>query len=667
MIRKLLIANRGEIAIRIARTCRRVGIPFAGVHSTADRDALHVRDLRESYEIGEAAPSKSYLNIEAILNAARKAGADAIHPGIGFLAESPEFAAAVEDANLIFVGPRPKSLADFGDKSMSKAFAVAARVPIIEGTEQPSADVAFLVKSARTMKLPLMLKAVAGGGGRGSRIVHSYDGLAETVESAMREAQSAFGKPDLIIESFVASARHVEVQIVGDGHGRVIHLYERECSLQRRFQKIIEEAPARHLSDGMRECIIADAVRLASGVQYRSAGTFEFLVSGDSHYFLECNPRLQVEHTVTEEITGIDIVELQLRVAADGALPIEQADVAMHGHAVQARLYAEDPAREFLPSTGPILAFDPPITGLRLETGVETGSIVTPHYDSLLAKLVVHAPDRRSALGRLRSALMATTVLGVETNLDLLAQLCGDPHVIEDRVDNRYIDRVLPELRLGLAAAPEVVAVAGALELHLSLPVPDGGPWRSSNLGSWRLRSDGDDATRWLGALNVEARGQTFHLRRWAAGRNHYAITVDGEAFMVELAPLANDTYVVKVGEKTWVGRAVIAEGVVHLATPAGSLKLTLSNPLENEGAGSVADGRVMSNMMGVVIKVNVAPGDHVTKGQAIVIQESMKMELTILAPCSGVVKSVLCGAGEMIERNVLVVEIEPQAEEEAA
>jgi len=667
MLRKLLIANRGEIAIRIARTCRRLGIPVAGVHSTADRDSLHVRTLGESYEIGEAAPSKSYLNIDAILRAARKADADAIHPGIGFLAESPEFAAAVEEAGLIFVGPRARSLADFGDKAMSKRFAIAAGVPIIEGTEQPSADAKSLVAAAKAMTLPLMLKAVAGGGGRGSRIVHSYDGLEDAVESAMREARSAFGKPDLIIESFIASARHVEVQVVGDGKGRVIHLYERECSLQRRFQKIIEEAPAQHLSASMRERITADAVRMASEVQYRSAGTFEFLVSGDRHYFLECNPRLQVEHTVTEEITGIDIVQLQLAVAADGALPVSQSDITMHGHAVQARLYAEDPAQDFLPSTGRILAFDPPAANVRIETGVETGSEITPHYDSLLAKLIVHAPDRGSALGRLRSALRDTRVLGVETNLDLLAHLCGDPRVIADDFDNRYIDHELPRMQLGLKPDPSLAAVTGAIELHRALPAPDGGPWRSPDLASFRLPSDADDSTKWLGALHLESQGESYNLQRVGAGRSRYTIGVDGQTFHVSLDQRDGDRYLVTIGGKTLLVQVAHADGMVYLATPGGSLRFHVLHALDSEESSAAADGRVTSNMMGVIIKVNVAPGDRVAGGDTIMIQESMKMELTIAAPCTGVVTSVLCGQGDLIERNVLVAEIEPEAQGEAA
>jgi 3-methylcrotonyl-CoA carboxylase alpha subunit len=667
MIRKLLIANRGEIAIRIARTCRHLGIPVAGVHSTADRDSLHVRTLGESYEIGEAAPSKSYLNIDAILKAAREAGADAIHPGIGFLAEAPEFAAAVEDAGLIFVGPRARSLADFGDKAMSKRFAIAAGVPIIEGTEQPSADANSLVDAAKAMTLPLMLKAVAGGGGRGSRIVHNYDGLKDAVESAMREAQSAFGKPDLIIESFIASARHVEVQVVGDGNGQVIHLFERECSLQRRFQKIIEEAPAQHLTAAMRERITADAVRLASEVKYRSAGTFEFLVSGDRHYFLECNPRLQVEHTVTEEITGTDIVQLQLAVAADGALPISQSDITTRGHAVQARLYAEDPAQDFLPSTGRILAFDAPAAHVRTETGVETGSEITPHYDSLLAKLIVHAPDRVSALGRLRSALKDMRVLGVETNLDLLAHLCGDARVISDDVDNRYIDRELPQMQLGLKPDPTLAAIAGAIELHQTLPAADGGPWRSPDLASFRLPSDAEDSTRWLGALRLESQGESYSLHRAGAGRNRYAIGVDGQTFHVSLDPRDGDRYFVTIGGKTLLAQVASADGQMYLATPGGSLTFHVVHALDKEERSAVADGRVTSNMMGVIIKVNVAPGDRVAEGDTIMVQESMKMELTIAAPCTGVVTGVLCGQGDLIERNAVVAEIEPERAEAAA
>lgn len=666
MIKKLLIANRGEIAIRIARTCRRMGIPVASVHSVADRNALHVREVGESYEIGASAPSASYLNIAAILEAAQKAGADAIHPGIGFLAESPEFAAAVEAAGLIFVGPRPQSLADFGDKATSKQFAVAAGVPIIEGTGEPSADTVELTALARTMQPPLMLKAVAGGGGRGSRIVHDHDGIADVIDSAMREAQSAFGRPDLIIETFIGSARHVEVQVVGDGNGQVLHLFERECSLQRRFQKIIEEAPAQHLSSSLRERITADAVRLAASVNYRSAGTFEFLVSGDSYYFLECNPRLQVEHTVTEEITGIDIVELQLRVAAEAVLPIEQSDVSMSGHAVQARLYAEDPALDFLPSTGIVRVFAPPPGNVRIETGVESGSEISPFYDSLLAKIIVHAKDRRSAMAQLCNALIDTSVLGVETNLGLLAALSSDERVIADDVDNRFIDRELVNIRLGQLPEPELVAVVGAIAFRASLPKPDGGAWRSSQLTSWRI-SDGADevATDWLGATLLETRGQTYRLHRHAIGDDCFAVSVDGETFLIKLVEVEPGRFNATFDRRTITCRASLGGGSVHLATTSGAHKFKVKDLLESSGSGAVSDGRVMSEMMGVVIRVNVKPGDEVEAGNAIVLQESMKMELTIAAPCAGTVKAVHCREGDMIERNVLVVEIEPKPVEE--
>lgn len=667
MIRKLLIANRGEIAIRVARTCRRLGIDVASVHSVADRDAMHVREIGESYEIGESAPSASYLNIAAILAAAKKAGADAIHPGIGFLAESPEFAAAVEDAGLIFVGPRPQSLADFGDKATSKVFATAAGVPIIEGTGEPSADTAFLVERAKGMQLPLMLKAVAGGGGRGSRIVHSHDGIADAIESAMREAKSAFGRADLIIESFVAAARHVEVQVVGDGNGKVLHLFERECSLQRRFQKIIEEAPAQHLTAGLREQITADAVRLAASVKYRSAGTFEFLVSGDRYYFLECNPRLQVEHTVTEEITGIDIVELQLRVAGEGALPIDQSAVAMNGHAVQARLYAEDPAQDFLPSTGTIHTFVPPTENVRLETGVVSGSEITPHYDSLLAKIIVRAGDRRSAFAQLRRALMETTVLGVETNLGLLAALSSDERVIADEVDNRFIDRELPAMRLGQAPEPAVVAIAGAIAFRAALAESDGGAWRSAQFTSWRAAdATGEAGTDWLGATLLEVRGEKYRLHRHALAPGQFAVMVDEERFLIDLAEIGPGQFTAAIDGRTITCRAWLDAGVVYLATASGAHKFVVKDLLAGNLSGTASDGRVMSDMMGLVIRVNVSPGDAVTAGDAIVLQESMKMELTIAAPCDGTVIAVHCQEGDMIERNVLVVEIEPTHQEEA-
>ena len=485
MIRKLLIANRGEIACRIARTCRRLGVAIATVHSAADRDAMHVREIGESVAIGGAPAGESYLNITAILQAALRVGADAVHPGIGFLSEDPNFAAAVEAQGLIFIGPRPDTMRRFADKWAAKHEARQAGVPVIGGSEGSSNDAGSVHSIIREgMRLPVVLKAAAGGGGRGVRIVRSLDGLLATIESAMREAQSSFGRPDLIVEEFVENARHLEVQVAGDGCGNAIHLFERECSLQRRFQKIIEEAPAANLPPQMRERILADAVALAKRVDYRNVGTMEFLVAADRHYFLECNPRLQVEHTVSEEVTGLDLVEIQLNIAANDQLPLSQDRIVVTGHAIQARVYAEDPAAGFLPSTGRLLLAAFP-DDVRVETGVETGSEITPYYDPMIAKLIAHADDRPQALDRLRAAVGSTVVLGVKTNLGFLATLLDHAVVRAGTADNRFIDRELgvkyspsPIIRETVATAAAVLLTHWSMEARADEVGSMGGRWR---------------------------------------------------------------------------------------------------------------------------------------------------------------------------------------------
>ena len=378
MFKKILIANRGEIACRIARTCHRLGIAVAGVHSAADAEALHVRMIGESIEIGDAPASESYLRIDAVIDAAKTSGAQAIHPGFGFLAENATFARAVEAAGLVFIGPTPEVIERIGDKASAKREAEAAGVPTVPGSRMPSEEPGEIAGIVRELGLPAMLKAAAGGGGKGMRAVSHLDGLANEIESAMREAKNSFGYPGLIVEKLVERGRHIEVQIAGDGRGNVVHLFERECSLQRRHQKLIEEAPAANLPPQLRDRMVGDAVRLGKRLNYLGVGTVEFILSGGTYYFLEVNPRLQVEHPVTEMVTGIDIVELMLRIAAGEGLPFVQGDVRCRGHAVEARICAEDPANNFLPCTGDLAYVKFPADGIRVETGVESGSTVPP-------------------------------------------------------------------------------------------------------------------------------------------------------------------------------------------------------------------------------------------------------------------------------------------------
>ncbi|MBW4963665.1 acetyl/propionyl/methylcrotonyl-CoA carboxylase subunit alpha, partial [Sulfitobacter sp. CW3] len=411
-INTLLIANRGEIACRIARTARAQGITPVGVHSEADANALHVREIGRSILIGAGPASESYLRIDAVLDAARQVGADAIHPGYGFLAENPDFANAVEAAGMIFVGPTAETLDRFGDKASAKDAAIAAGVPVVSGASGAKSDPAEIAAAVREMGFPVLLKAVGGGGGRGQRLVETENTLVQDIEGALREAKSTFGSEGMLLERFLPAARHVEVQIAGDGAGHVVHLFERDCTLQRRHQKVIEEAPAWGLPRTLLDQIATDAVKLGESLNYRGLGTVEFLVAGDNYFFLEVNPRIQVEHPVTEAITGLDLVAMHLRIAQGAGLGITQGDITCTGHAVEARLYAEDPANNFAPSTGKITTLSLP-KGIRIDSGVETGDEVSPFYDPMIAKLIVHAVDRETALARLAEALDHTIVAGV--------------------------------------------------------------------------------------------------------------------------------------------------------------------------------------------------------------------------------------------------------------
>lgn len=665
MIRKLLIANRGEIACRIARTARRLGISVATVHSEADRGALHVRDIGESILIGAAPAAQSYLNATALLDAAVQVGADAVHPGIGFLSEDPNFAEAVEARGLIFVGPRPETMRRFGDKWAAKHEARQAKVPVIGGSEGSFSDAAFVERMIREeMNLPVVLKAAAGGGGRGVRIVRTHDGLLGVIESAMREAQSSFGRPDLIVEEFVENAHHLEVQVAGDGLGGAMHLFERECSLQRRFQKIIEEAPAANLSPEHRERILRDAVNLARRVDYRNVGTMEFLVSGDRHYFLECNPRLQVEHTVTEEVTGLDLVEVQLNIAAYGRLPLAQERVEVRGHAIQARLYAEDAAAGFIPSTGRLQHVEFP-DGVRIETGVESGSEISPHYDPMIAKLIAHGEDRSQALDRLLSAVDRTVVFGVQTNLGFLRALLTHPVVRGGTADNRFIDREFGKVESPAAASSDAVAVAAAVLLReQNQPAPDGGTglWAGENeLLGWQY-AGGSDTAPGVPSLSLTGDdGVEWAIAVGGTSAEGTRLFIGKEAVLVRAVPAGSTgRYYVDVGSRSYTVTVALDHDEVLLHASFGTTKFRVVPFLSLEAMAGAQGGQVLAPMMGVITMVKVKAGDSIKKGEVVVVQESMKMELIIEAPCNGTVTAVNCGKGDMVERHKLLVDITP-------
>ncbi len=494
MFKKVLIANRGEIACRIAATLREMGIQPVAVYSEADRGALHARSMAEALPLGGADPRSSYLDREAVIGAARRAGVEAIHPGYGFLAENAEFAAAVEAAGLVFIGPSPEHVRALGDKRAARALAAKAGVPVVPGAE--GKDSAALIKAAKAMGFPVIVKAALGGGGKGMRIVAGPEGLDEALESARRIAESAFGDPSIYLEKRLDRARHVEVQVLGDGRGAAIHLFERECSLQRRHQKVIEESPSPALDEALRERLTFAAVALAQSARYRGAGTVEFLLEpGGNFYFLEMNTRLQVEHPVTEFVTGLDLVRLQIEVAASGKLPLAQGDVKREGHAIEARVYAEDAARGFLPQAGTIVrARWPRRAFVRADVGVESGDAVPVHYDPILAKIIAHGADRAQALGRLAAALDDTVLQGVVSNLPFLRALVRAPAVARGAFDTEWIEREFLGgfTALAEALAPELALVAAALaDLAPERGAPAGGagprPGAFETIGRWRL------------------------------------------------------------------------------------------------------------------------------------------------------------------------------------
>lgn len=664
MLKKVLIANRGEIACRIARTCRKLGLEVATVHSSADRFARHVREIGESVELGGAAPSESYLNIDAIIAAARRVGADAVHPGYGFVSENPAFVRALDAAGLTFIGPRADTIERVGGKASAKREAARLGVPVIPGSESGMTDPAEVLNLVRGMKLPVLLKAVAGGGGRGMAVVETLEGLESRIESAMREAEKAFGNGELIVERYLPQVRHLEVQVAGDGQGHAIHLFERECTLQRRHQKVIEEAPSSGLSPRLREAILADAVKLASGVNYRGLGTVEFVVTGEEHYFLEVNPRLQVEHPVTEEVTGLDLVELQLRIADTGTLPLTQADVRCIGHAFEARLCAEDADAGFLPATGRLQVVDFSRAGVRIESGVDSGDEISPHYDSMIAKLIAHGPDRESARRALVAGLRESTVIGLVTNLEFLHELLEWPETRDATFHTRLIDERHAQ-RGVVAPAPPPLEHLAAAALHWlaqrRAESPALGCWTlGDGFTGWRLRSGPIQAAP-QPVLVLKAGAAEWPVRFSRCDAQGACSLVIGEQEVnASLQPLAAGRSLLQCGglalELTIRGDV----RQVELASALGSGVFTAQPYLGGDAGDSGASGQLGAPMMGKVVAVKAAVGEMVAIGQTVIVLESMKMELHVTAPFEGSLSSLRCRVGDMVERHQVLAEVSP-------
>ncbi|HEY0149515.1 MAG TPA: acetyl/propionyl/methylcrotonyl-CoA carboxylase subunit alpha [Allosphingosinicella sp.] len=627
MIRSLLIANRGEIACRIIRTARRLGVRTVAVYSDADRHALHVREADEAVHLGASAARESYLVGEKIIAAAHATGAEAIHPGYGFLSENAAFAEAVEAAGLIWVGPKAASIRAMGLKDAAKALMIKAGVPVTPGYLGEDQDPARLHAEADAIGYPVLIKAVAGGGGKGMRRVNDSAEFADMLASCKREAAAAFGDDRVLIEKYILRPRHIEVQVFGDTHGQVVHLFERDCSLQRRHQKVIEEAPAPGMDEATRAAVCNAAVKAAQAVDYVGAGTIEFIADAseglrpDRVWFMEMNTRLQVEHPVTEEITGQDLVEWQLRVASGEPLPLRQDELAIRGWAMEARLYAEDPAHEFLPSTGRLDHFVLP-RGVRIDTGVEEGDRISPYYDPMIAKVIARGATRDEAAERLTDALHHVEVWPVRTNAGFLALAAADEDFRGGDVDTSFIpariERLVPD-----TAPPEAVWNLAATALL------------ASDFGN------GGEADPWA-AL------QGFRLN--GAEDLRVAIAHGGETRLVEAS-----------GDPPLEGVAT-AEGETVLVFSAGqAFAFTLPGAAGGGAGGAAGDGSLLSPMPGRVISVDVTQGQRVAKGQKLVTLEAMKMEHSMLAPFDGLVAELAVAEGAQVTEGTMLVKVEKE------
>ncbi|GAA2819095.1 acetyl-CoA carboxylase biotin carboxylase subunit [Saccharopolyspora taberi] len=644
----VLVANRGEIAVRVIRTLRRLGIRSVAVYSDADRSARHVAEADTAVHIGPRAATESYLSIDRILDAAKRTGAQAIHPGYGFLAENSAFATACADAGVVFIGPPASAIDSMGDKIRAKQTVSAAGVPVVPGRSEPGMTDDEIHRAAVDAGFPVLLKPSAGGGGKGMRAVHEESALDEAIASARREARASFGDDTLFVERYVSRPRHIEVQVLADQHGNVVHLGERECSLQRRHQKIIEEAPSALLDAGTRERIGRSAVDAARSVGYVGAGTVEFIVSADrpdEFFFMEMNTRLQVEHPVTELVTaaggerGIDLVEQQVRVAQGEPLLWAQGELRIEGHAVEARVYAEDPARGFLPTGGDVLdAHEPTGPGIRVDSGIWTGMRVGSDYDPMLAKVIAWAPTRSDALRRLDAALGETAVLGLHTNIAFLRSLVVHPEVVAGRLDTGLVERELETLVASGSGTPEEVHVAAALDRLIADepagPVVD--PWDVP--GGWRLGAPAPAVWRFED-VEVRIRGRADNAEVEVGG-------VVGPA----RAELRGDLLTVTYQGATRRYRVARADGVTWLAAGGHAWALHEHRLLaDRDGAAGGSDGAVTSPMPGTVLVAEVSPGQQVRSGQTLFVVEAMKMEHTITAPVDGVVTEVNVRKGQSV------------------
>ena len=654
--RTLLIANRGEIACRVLRTARAMGLRTVAVYSEADAQAQHVTEADEAVLIGPARAGDSYLDIGRVLAAAKSSGAEAIHPGYGFLSESAEFAQACADAGLIFVGPTADMITAMGSKSGSKALMEKAGVPLVPGYHGDTQDADTLSSAANKIGFPVLVKASAGGGGRGMRVVRSADELVPAIVSAKREAKAAFGDDRMLIEKYVDNPRHIEVQVIGDTHGNLLSLFERECTLQRRHQKVIEEAPSPTLSEVQREAVCAAARKAAGAVSYVGAGTIEFVSDGKDVFFIEMNTRLQVEHPVTELITGVDLVEWQLRVAFGEALPLTQDQITLKGHAIEARIYAENPDKNFMPSVGRISAWRmaSDIGGLRIDAGYRAGDTVSPNYDAMLAKVITWAPTRATAIDALGRALDQTDIRGIVTNTAFLSKLVTHPDVRANKIDTGFIERELGGLTTGASTVGdlELSAAVAAILANEQAATQSGlrSPWQTN------------------GWMPVGRRNRVFKFRRgeeeWSAklcygGGASFIVIGDREQAFASISTGDGGLDLTLDGVRSRI-TGIVEGHELYVRTRNGRFDLHWVDPFGGDDEEAIGEDKIVAPLPGTVVALLAEEGAVLEKGAAILTLEVMKMEQTLRAPFAGVLKLLKCKVGDVVGEGAELAEIEP-------
>ena len=665
----LLIANRGEIACRIMRTAKRMGLRTIAVYSEADAGARHVKQADEARAIGPAPARESYLDIARIIDAAKASGAEAIHPGYGFLSEKAQFAEACAEAGLIFVGPPASAIRAMGSKSAAKALMEAAGVPVVPGYHGSAQDMAIFTREAKRLGFPVLLKAVAGGGGKGMRIVRSLGELEVAILAAKREATAAFGDDSLLMETFIERPRHIEVQVFGDAHGHLVSLFERDCTLQRRHQKVIEEAPSAFL-DGERRALLYETARKAAGaIGYVGAGTVEFVADEARSFFIEMNTRLQVEHPVTEMITGLDLVEWQLRVAMGEPLPLRQDAISRRGHAIEARIYAEDPNSGFLPSTGTISHWRAPKeqAGLRIDTGFGAGDAVSPYYDPMLAKIIAHDENRETALLRLRAALSGFEIAGVTTNIPFLARLLAEDAVVANAVDTGFIER--ERAGAGGAVAPRAFDLAAAAAVLLQRERQEERRDAADPHSPWALGLPWTMSSARKRAMNFRDSAGAAHELTILHSREGMTLLFEGASHPFAFEAAAGEPSRVAIvlgGVRREASVALLADTAI-VFDGSQPVKLTLADPFAAAGVDPDKEMGALAPMPGTVIALVAKPGELLDEGAPMLILEAMKMEHTLRAPARGRVTAYLCAVGDFVAEGAALAEFEADSKEDQA